>query len=99
MASVIGIDTSSYHRLEKGNSPITFDRLEKIAEVLGVSLHALVCGEDHSNQESSVGNEYLHHLKQEVTFLRKQLQEKEAQLSLLLESKLDPHRSATNPLR
>lgn len=99
MASVIGIDTSSYHRLEKGNSPITLDRLEKIAEVLGVSMHALVCGEDHSNHDPSFGNEYLHHLKQEVAFLRKQLQEKEAQLSILLESKLDPHRSAANPLR
>jgi hypothetical protein len=43
--------------------------------------------------------EYLHHLKQEVAFLRKQLQDKEAQLSMLLESKIDPYRSATNPLR
>jgi transcriptional regulator with XRE-family HTH domain len=99
MASVIGIDTSSYHRLEKGNSPITFDRLEKIAEVLGVTLHTLVCGDDHMSSESLPSTEYLHHLKQEVAFLRKQLQDKEAQLSMLLESKIDPFRSATNPLR
>lgn len=99
MASVIGIDTSSYHRLEKGNSPITFDRLEKIAEVLGVSLHTLVCGEDHVGSEFKHNVDYMNHLKQEVAFLRNQLQEKEAQLSLLLENKTDPHRSATNPLR
>lgn len=99
MASVIGINTSSYHRLEKGNSPFTIDRLEKIAHVLGVSLHTLICGSDEPYPSLERNADYLHHLEQEVVFLRKQLQEKESQLSMLLESKLELHRSATNPLR
>lgn len=99
MASVIGIDTSSYHRLERGNTPLTIDRLEKIAHTLGVSLHALICGEGHSYPDVERNSEYLHHLEAEISFLRKQLQEKEAQVSMLLESKLELHRSAANPLR
>ena len=99
MASVIGIDTSSYHRLEKGNTPLTIDRLEKIAHTLGVSLHVLICGEGHAYPDIERNAEYLHHLETEISFLRKQLQEKDAQLSLLIESKLELHRSAANPLR
>lgn len=99
MASVIGIDTSSYNRLERGTSPLTVDRLEKIAHALGISLLQLIHGPDATYPDTSRNAEYLHHLEQEVVFLRKQLQEKEAQLSLLIESKLDQQRSATNPLR
>jgi transcriptional regulator with XRE-family HTH domain len=99
MASVIGIDTSSYHRLEKGNSPITIERLEKIAHALGVSLHELICGSNQPFPDLERNADYLHHLEKEVVFLRKQLQEKEYQLSMILESKLEQQRSATNPLR
>jgi hypothetical protein len=62
-------------------------------------LHVLICGEGHTYPDIERNAEYLHHLETEISFLRKQLQEKDAQLSLFIESKLELHRSATNPLR
>ena len=88
MAMILGMDTSNYHRLEKGVSPLSIDRLEAIAAALGVQLPELISyGEPVKNiapGTNGVHPFYLDHLEVEVAFLRKQLQEKENQLSTFL---------------
>jgi len=88
MANVLRIDTSNYHRLEKGVSPLSIDRLEAIAAALGITMSELL---DYGEPAKKVPAEtegkhplYLEHLEEEITFLRKQLQEKETQLSTFL---------------
>jgi len=90
IASVMGIDTSSYHRLEKGQAPLTLDRLHKIAEILEVPLELLLFGPQSKQGEerSFYTVEFVHHLEQEIQFLRRQLLEKDRQIQLLIENRV-----------
>jgi transcriptional regulator with XRE-family HTH domain len=96
MASVIGIDTSSYHRLEKGLAPLTLERLAKIAMALEVPVEILLFGHEvkPGRERSMYTVEFVHHLEQEIQFLRKQLVEKDRIIAHLIEQ--DPH-TASNP--
>jgi len=75
LASYLGIDTSSYHRIERGVSPLSIQRLEKIAEALEINLIELFSFEQPENQ-SNPHDVFINHLEDEIRFLRKQLQEK-----------------------
>jgi transcriptional regulator with XRE-family HTH domain len=75
LASYLGIDTSSYHRLERGVSPLSIQRLEKIVEALEMSLSELFSFGEPIVQRKTQDLLILR-LEDEVRFLRSQLQEK-----------------------
>ena len=75
LASYLGIDTSSYHRLERGVSPLSIQRLEKIVEALEMTLSELFCfGEPIAHRKPQ--DLLILRLEDEIRFLRSQLQEK-----------------------
>ena len=75
LASYLGIDTSSYHRLERGVSPLSIQRLEKIAEALELPLSELFSfGESPAQRKTH--DLLILRLEDEVRFLRSQLNEK-----------------------
>jgi transcriptional regulator with XRE-family HTH domain len=75
LASYLGIDTSSYHRLERGVSPLSIQRLEKIVEALEMTLSELFCfGEPIAHRKTQ--DLLILRLEDEIRFLRSQLQEK-----------------------
>ena len=89
VANALKIDTSSYYRLESGISPLSVERLEIISAVFGMSMCELLSfGEDVTSNTPvnfpKKPEQYNRHLEEEILFLRKQLQEKEHQLSVLL---------------
>ncbi|MFM2285233.1 MAG: hypothetical protein RLZZ543_730 [Bacteroidota bacterium] len=72
MASFLGIDTSSYHRMERGVTPISIQRLALIAQAFEMSLKeffTLVEGE----MPETHSQHYVSHLEEEVRYLRNQL--------------------------
>ena len=75
LASYLGIDTSSYHRLERGVSPLSIQRLEKIAEALEMPLSELFSFGEALTQRKTQDLLILR-LEDEVRFLRSQLNEK-----------------------
>lgn len=75
LASYLGIDTSSYHRIERGVSPLSIQRLEKIAEALEINLIELFSLELRENQNKP-HDLLINHLEDEIRFLRQQLQVK-----------------------
>jgi len=89
MACQLGIDTSSYHRLERGTSPLSIGRLERIASILNVQVVGLLSVDavlpPNSNDQSS----YICHLEDEIKFLRSQLQEKLQETMSARESNVD----------
>lgn len=46
LASKIGVSTNSVHRYEHGTRNISFDTLEKIASVFGMSIEEVACYDD-----------------------------------------------------
>lgn len=77
MACQLGIDTSSYHRLERGTSPLSIGRLERIAAILNVQVVELLSNETAVEQTNpNDQSNYISHLEDEIKFLRSQLQEK-----------------------
>ena len=102
MAIVLGMDTSNYHRLEKGISPLSIDRLEAISAALGIPMSEVFnYGEAIKTPLADANAKhtfYLEHLEEEIAFLRKQLQEKEVQLSTLI-YKNDENTSPENRFR
>lgn len=75
LASYLGIDTSSYHRIERGVSPLSIQRLEKIAKALEINLIELFSLEQTENQNKP-HDLLINHLEDEIRFLRQQLQVK-----------------------
>lgn len=75
LASYLGIDTSSYHRLERGVSPLSIQRLEKIVEALEITLSDLFSFRETPTQRKTQDILILR-LEDEIRFLRSQLQEK-----------------------
>ncbi len=75
LASYLGVDTSSYHRLERGVSPLSIQRLEKIVEALDMTLPELFSFGEPIVQRKTQDLLILR-LEDEVRFLRSQLQDK-----------------------
>lgn len=76
LASFLGIDTSSYHRIERGVCPLSVQRLERIAEALQVSIADLILMEKSGLPVDDPQYAYIKHLEEEIRFLRIQLQDK-----------------------
>lgn len=71
MAASLNISPSSYFQLEKGNSKATIERLEEIAQILGVSLSHLI-GSEESMEEAK-----------RITELEIELEEKKRLIEIL----------------
>jgi transcriptional regulator with XRE-family HTH domain len=75
VASFLGIDTSSYHRLERGVSPLTVERLELIAQAFEIDLGDFLAPSENEDLKTVDSDPYIIHLEEEVRFLRVQLHE------------------------
>ncbi len=92
VASFLGIDTSSYHRLERGVSPLTVQRLELIAQAFEISLSDLFDPTDSDKMKVDMDDTYIIHLEEEIRFLRAQLQENIQLLAAHAKDTLSPTR-------
>jgi transcriptional regulator with XRE-family HTH domain len=92
VADYIGIDTTNYGRIERGQSSITFDRLIQLADLYEMTVVELVI-EITNTKTNSVKDiveqasliETVDYLKKEVAFLRESLIAKDFQISQLIE--------------
>ena len=81
MAFRLDIDTANYGRMERGQTKITLDRLEAIAEILGVELNDLLNNDADDNEELNQAlnhqqketNQILKHILSELKQIRQQL--------------------------
>jgi transcriptional regulator with XRE-family HTH domain len=95
VADRLGVDTTNYGRIERGQASITLERLMQLAELYGMSvveLVAIITGNSENTKVSSINEhdillENLNYLKSEVIFLRESLRFKDEQLSRLIEMK------------
>lgn len=80
VAEHLGIDTTNYGRIERGDGNISLERLEKIAELFGMKLVELIAhikGETMPTQGSN--------WDEEIQFLREQLRKKDQQIDRILD--------------
>lgn len=91
VADFIGVDTTNYGRIERGQTSITFDRLMQLAELYKLNIIELVAkltNTKPANAKDQSDNIHLlqtiDYLKNEVAFLRESLITKDAQISYLL---------------
>ena len=92
VADYIGIDTTNYGRIERGQTSITFDRLEQLAKLYGLSIVEFVVTLTNSkpinnteNADSAYFINTIDYLKKEVLFLRESLIARDFQIAHLLE--------------
>jgi len=93
MAIELGMDTSSYGRLERGISPVSLEKLDAIARILKLPAWKLLKDDETADLDfvdESGELLYIKHLEKEVDYLRKSLQEKELQLKFLLNEPNNP---------
>lgn len=88
IAEYLGIDTTSYGRIERGDRNLSAERLELIAKFYKVSASAIL---NENNNDISYSNktdisiDFLEYLKQENQFLRNSIASKDKQLDFLIE--------------
>lgn len=104
VADYIGIDTTNYGRIERGQTSITFDRLMQLAQLYKlniIELVAMLTNSKITNTKEPSDNihllEAIDYLKNEVAFLRESLITKDAQISYLLE--LNKEAKKMNPVK
>jgi transcriptional regulator with XRE-family HTH domain len=71
IAEYLGIDTTSYGRLERGERNLSADRLELIAKFYKVSVGIILSGEyafESTSPKHELENDFLEYLKQENEF-------------------------------
>lgn len=88
IAELLGIDTTSYGRIERGDRKLTTDRLAILAKHYKISVSAIL-GNEKTNEtntaETRSENEFINYLKEENTFLRNSITSKDKQLDFLIE--------------
>ena len=107
VADYIGIDTTNYGRIERGQTSITFDRLFQLSELYKLNIIEFVAILTNSKLSNSKESSELSHLletidylKKEVAFLRESLLTKDSQISYLIElnkefKKINPRKTNT----
>jgi transcriptional regulator with XRE-family HTH domain len=88
VAEYLGIDTTSYGRIERGDRKITTDRLELLARLYKSSPKELLdldTSKKNLVETPSTDDEFLNYLKGENLFLRNSLLSKDKQLDILIE--------------
>lgn len=87
IADKLGISTTAYSKMENGETKITLDKLEKIAEVYKTDVESILKFDPHINfnvhnsPKSAIGTNPVYHeneklveqLKNEVSFLKEQM--------------------------
>jgi transcriptional regulator with XRE-family HTH domain len=96
VAEHLSIDTSNYGRIERGQSSISIDRLEKLAKLYKISITELLKEGNKTEtlnlkaQESpnaeNISHLFITHLKAEVSFLRELLIAKDTQIAYFIEA-------------
>jgi len=107
VADYIGIDTTNYGRIERGQTSITFDRLFQLSELYKLNIIEFVAILTNSKLSNSKESSELSHLletidylNKEVAFLRESLLTKDSQISYLIElnkefKKINPRKTNT----
>jgi transcriptional regulator with XRE-family HTH domain len=88
IAEYLGIDTTSYGRLERGERNLSADRLELIAKFYKISVNILLEGinlVESTTQKQNSEYDFLEYLKQENQFLRNSIATKDKQIDFLIE--------------
>lgn len=88
IAEYLGIDSTSYGRIERGFRNLSAGRLELLAKFYKVSVSSILTnGNDAVNavQTQDLSNEFFDYLKQENQFLRNSIVSKDKQLDFLIE--------------
>lgn len=88
IAEYLGIDTTSYGRIERGDRNLSAERLELIAKFYRMNVNSIIIGEDRiesGTQRHDLENDFLEYLKQENQFLRNSIASKDKQLDFLIE--------------
>jgi transcriptional regulator with XRE-family HTH domain len=88
IAEYLGIDTTSYGRIERGDRNLSAERLELIAKFYKLNVNALLSdGNINVNdvQKNNLEDDFLEYLKQENQFLRNSIISKDKQLDFLIE--------------
>lgn len=75
MAMELGISQSSYAKIEQNKTPLSYDRLYRIADILDMDISQLMDGNQNSKD-----------LQKEVHFLKLLLEEKDKQILHLQET-------------
>lgn len=88
IAEILGIDTTSYGRIERGDRKLTTERLALLAKHYKISISALLSNNEtieEKPQETAVNTEFVNYLKEENSFLRSSIISKDKQLDFLIE--------------
>lgn len=88
IADHLGIDTTSYGRIERGDRNLSAARLEVLAKFYKVSVNSILDEDnevDSAIQKQDLSIEFLEYLKQENQFLRSSIASKDKQLDFLIE--------------
>jgi len=88
IAEYLGIDTTSYGRIERGDRNLSADRLELIAKFYKTSVSNILNEENDAQlflNKKDQSIEFLEYLKQENEFLRNSIVSKDKQLDFLIE--------------
>jgi transcriptional regulator with XRE-family HTH domain len=101
LAYLLGIDYSTYGKIERGAISLTVDRLEKIAAILEVTVEDIFKWKSEPSEKEGVEKELveqkvhneqlvqeLERMKKEVELLKQQLSDKD-KIIFLLENKLN----------
>ncbi len=73
VALELNIDAVNYGRLERGQSKITVDRLERIAKILGVKTVVFFMDETEVNGDELINNHILNEILNEVKIIREEI--------------------------
>jgi len=80
MAHSLGVSTRTYSRLESGETPMTISRLNKLSEILDISVSKILFFQEDDNREINPIEfedrlySYIDYLEEEIENLKKQLQ-------------------------
>lgn len=88
IAEILGIDTTSYGRIERGDRKLNTERLAILAKHYNISVSALLSNAEilaEKPQETPTNNEFVNYLKEENSFLRNSIMSKDKQLDFLIE--------------
>lgn len=88
IAELLGIDTTSYGRIERGERKLNTERLTILAKHYNISVSALLGNNEvqqEKHQETTTNNEFVNYLKEENSFLRNSIISKDKQLDFLIE--------------
>jgi len=93
VAEHLGVDTTNYGRIERGQSSITIDRLEVLAKLYNVPITEILNINNLTNATTKIPENntntteyFINHLKEEVDFLRGLIKAKDTQIAYFIDT-------------